>query len=184
LTITLSDDSVIRVASGDLVADGNAFQGKLRSVDPLRMSLTRAADQISGQINNVSLELGQVLIPDGMLDGNFVEIGTYFENLDTGETFYDENISGEILKSQIDDTSIAFRFKSDLDAADFNGKAVADEFPDVVVVPRTVPGASDDFSDLGNGNGIYDGYYLNSKLAALTDNMEYGRYYLPSELYY
>lgn len=185
ITIILANASVIRVADAGLTVGGNTFLPLLSSISPLRMGLTKSADQISGQISNISLAFGQTLIAeDGALDNNYTEIGVCFEDLETGEKYYDEKISGEIIKSQIDDENFSFKFESDLDAAEFYGKAVVTEFPDVVVVsPNLPPRASDDFSDLINVYNPNEGSIIARKLAGLTDDWNYGRFYLPEALY-
>ncbi|MGI8468262.1 MAG: hypothetical protein ACR2N3_07400 [Pyrinomonadaceae bacterium] len=177
LYLELAAGTILRFATGEVVIGGNTYLGELKITSPLRMSLTKAADNISMEISNVTLALGQALISQPRaLDGSFAVVGAYFKNNTTGEEFHDEKICGEIVASQIDGDKILISFLSETDAARYQGDLISEKFPNAELQRQSAAAPVEDFRQ-----GVIDRQdILSRKMSPLTDDFQQdGRYSLP-----
>ena len=181
LYLELASGAILRLGVGEVSIGGKEYLGKLKVTAPLRMSLTKASDNVSLEISNVNLALGQSLISQpNALDNCLAVFGAYFKNNDTDEEWHDEKLPGEIVASAIDGDKIVCSFLSDLDAAQNHGRLIADIFSNAQLLRNPTP---IDNNGGGSGGGFGGGDVIDSriarKLSVLTDEMGYGRYNLP-----
>lgn len=182
LRIELAAGDILRLASAELLVneDGNdeSYSGKLNVTDALRMTLTDATDRMNVEIDNAKLILGQALINQpGAFEKSFAMIGAYFKNPFTTQEWHDDKIPGEVTTAEINGDTIPIYFLSELDAADYNGDAIADAFPD----SQNTPAIPAPVNDVYNPTD-YMPEILKRKLDPVIDDYQTGRYYLPDTL--
>lgn len=146
--------STLYLASADgITISSQAYDGRLKVTDALRMLLTKAIDKVSFEIENIDLVLGQTLITnDKFFINSVATFGAWHDNPTSGE-WHDEKIVGTITNSEVNGDFILCKFVSALDASDYGGIAIASIFTGIppLNINNNI-GPISDFSDLlGSG---------------------------------
>lgn len=165
LVLTLGDGvTVLRLATAELLIDGETFTAALKDSQGLKMSLDRVTDRIMLVVQNVDTVFGQLITAsESALEGATGVLGIAF--VDGGGTvFYDEKLSGDVIAGAIDENEVELNFVADIYAALVVGETVASVFPYMATPPTEIvtdpndlgPGGDpggDSFGGFGIGNG-------------------------------
>lgn len=127
MDLTLLDEMGTRrtyyFATADLLASGIRYEPRLRVAGDRTQSLTRAADQIEIQVENVSLIFGPQWVNNfDEFYGADVRLRRYFESLDTGQQWLEPWMRGVVRGTgQADENVVSLSILSDLYARTVGG---------------------------------------------------------------
>lgn len=165
--VTLGDATQFYLATASVVVDGRPYLPTIEEVAPLQLGLTPAVDKATFKVQNVDLVMGQAVTGQtNAMDGAEAVLGIVFVDLESGATYYDERMPGQIAGNEVVEKSVTFNVISDISAAQIGGRLISDVFP-FSDVPVSAPIAltqvhsgSGDSGDIGGtpsfgGNGRY-----------------------------
>lgn len=178
VVLTLGDagPTVLHFATGQQLVGSDLYLGELKESDALKMSLSTVGPsgnpQVDGctlKIQNVDMVFGrQLTAASDALDGATAMLGLIFVNPDTGQTWFDPKMPGDIIGGAIDENEVPLNFVADIYASDVVGETIASVFPYqtppvvsgiVVSDPNDIPvGGGGDVGGGGlNGGGLGGG---------------------------
>ena len=172
--------STLYLASADgITISAQAYDGRLKVTDALRMLLTKAIDKVSFEIENIDLLLGQSLITnDKFFNNSIATFGAWHNNSVSGE-WHDEKIIGTITNSEINGDSVLCKFVSALDASNYGGIQINSIFKEKPPLAQNnnVPLSNiNDFSNLLYGASSRFGFKQELLYGELAD-----RHYFPED---
>jgi hypothetical protein len=159
LILTLASGVVLRFATATIQVGDDLFQGVLGQSDPLKTSLDATRmDGCTLKVQNVDMVLGrQLTSASTALDGATAILGVIFQNEDTGETWFDPKMPGDIIAGEVNENEVQLNFICDLYASQIAGVTISSVFPyqNAQLISRV---ALPDRNDLGDPNDTGDGH--------------------------
>jgi hypothetical protein len=165
IILTLGDGTVLRFATGNIQVGTDLYLGELAENDPLKMSLQPAQDGCTLKVQNVDKVFGQTLTSiSNALDGATAMLGLAFKDKDSGNTWFDPKMPGDIIAGEINETEVQLNFVGDIYAAQVVGETIASVFPYqtppsalVISDPNDIRDPNDPFG-IGPGHGRLPGH--------------------------
>jgi hypothetical protein len=132
--LTLTGGTPLYVSTGEIVVerDGEPVQyaAQISEASPFEMELNEREDQVTFNFQNVDQVMGRALTgSERRLDGARGMLGIAFQDTETGATFYDPKMPGEIATGIIDQNAASFTLLSDVDATVISGRTLSTVFP-------------------------------------------------------
>lgn len=158
LILTLGDGTVLPFATATIQVGVDEFLGVLGQSDALKTSLDATRlDGCTLKVQNVDMVFGrQLTSASDKLDGATAILGIIFEDEDTGETWFDAKMPGDIIAGEVNENEVQLNFIGDLYASQISGVTISSVFPyqNVQLTTRVIAADPNDLrdpNDLGDG---------------------------------
>ena len=163
IDLTLGDGTPLHYGSGDITLGLIQYNAGLVESDPLKISLTDAADYVTLRLSNLDRELGRLVTGEtDALERAEVAYGIVVIDPITGDTFYDQMFFGEVQTAPVDETqqppAVVLDVASDVEAAPpVQGRLVSEVFAFIGAGPAQLTGDPNDLAPPSGGGSASGG---------------------------